>query len=175
MTFSISIPLGPDDKSRGGASAQGARRPQHAMVEYSLPGGCRRVHCEEFDLRNRAARALFSRCSYATRETGLDGWGGRIRTPASGICIPLASLLWCLAEQFAPPAWRNSCPRRVAKEDELFRVLSRPCFKGAFGLQNLAHPAALRREEEPQRSASPNSACGKNARIGRAASSDRCR
>ena len=44
------------------------------------------------------------------------------RTPASGICIPLASLLWCLAEQFAPPAWRNSCPRRVAKEDELFRV-----------------------------------------------------
>ena len=50
----------------------------------SRPTPCR-THCSRID------------CSF---ETGLAGWGGsRTRTTASGICVPLPSLLSCLAER----------------------------------------------------------------------------
>src|SRR4051812_32179346 len=59
----------------------------------------------------------------------------------------------------------EALPHGVAKEDELFPSLSRPVFQRSRWPQDLAHPAALRPEGGPQRSASTNNACGKNARI----------
>jgi hypothetical protein len=140
--------------------SSGRHSPRRTIAYYAL----RKTRHQNIPLRDRNRKPSVSSATLFRMPLGAAGF----EPLHQEFVVPCG-------EASSRPAWRNSRPRRVAKEDELFRVCHVRVFKGAFGLQDLAHRAALRREEEPQRSASTNSACGKNARIGRAAFSDRCR